>query len=226
MTTSAVAPIRVLLVDDQALVRAGFRSILEKQHDLDVVGEASDGREALAMARELRPELVLMDIRMPHLDGLAATRKMMTEPDPPRVVVLTTFNADGYVYEALRAGASGFLLKDISPEQLVAACRTAMDGDAMLSPTVTRRLIEAYVSAPPPLTGQRPKALHALTEREIDVLRELATGATNAEISTRLHLAETTVKTHLARMFTKLDVRDRVQAVVLAYECGLIRPGA
>ncbi len=216
--------IRLLLVDDQALVRAGFRSILEQQADLHVAGEAVDGAEGVQLARELRPDLVLMDIRMPHMDGLTATRKMMAEPAPPRVVVLTTFDADGYVYEALRAGATGFLLKDITPEQLVAACRTAVSGDAMLSPRITRQLIASFITAPPPPGEDVPEALRVLTDREIDVLREVATGATNVEIGERLYLAETTVKTHLARVFAKLGVRDRVQAVVLAYESGLVRP--
>ena len=216
----------VLLVDDQALVRAGFRSILEQQPDLHVAGAATDGREVVRLAREMRPDLVRIDIRMPNVDGLSATRMLMADPEPPRVVVLTTFDADGYVYEALRAGATGFLLKDITPEQLVAACRTAVSGEAMLSPTITRRLIESFIAAPSPPGKDLPETLRGLTEREVDVLREVATGATNAEISKRLHLAETTVKTHLARVFVKLGVRDRVQAVVLAYECGLVRPTA
>ncbi|MFC0554487.1 response regulator [Planotetraspora thailandica] len=215
----------MLVADDQALVRAGFRSILEKQPDIDVVGEAGDGVEAVYMARTLRPDLVLMDIRMPRQDGLSATEELMASEAPPRIVVLTTFDADEYVYAALRVGATGFLLKDISPEDLVAAVRNAMSGDAMLSPRITRRLIESFVGSPPPAGGV-PEALRGLTGRELDVLRELATGATNAEIGVRLCLAETTVKTHLAHVFAKLQVRDRVQAVVLAYESGLVRPSA
>lgn len=215
---------RILLVDDQALVRAGFRSILEKQPDLEVVGEAGDGHEALRVFAETRPDLALVDIRMPRLDGLAVTRRLMGLPDPPRVVVLTTFDADSYVYEALRAGAAGFLLKDISPEQLVAACRSALSGDAMLSPSVTRHLVESFIHSPAPLGDELPAAVRELTQREVDVLRELATGASNADIARRMYLAETTVKTHVARIFAKLGLRDRVQAVVLAYECGLVRP--
>lgn len=215
--------IRVLVVDDQVLVRAGFRSILEKHPDIDVVGEAGDGTEAVYMARTLRPDLVLMDIRMPRQDGLSATEELMASASPPRIVVLTTFDADEYVYAALRIGATGFLLKDISPEDLAAAVRNAMSGDAMLSPRITQRLIESFVRSPPP-SGGVPEQLRGLTGREIEVLRELATGATNAEIGARLCLAETTVKTHLAHVFAKLQVRDRVQAVVLAYESGLVRP--
>ncbi|MEV4812652.1 response regulator transcription factor [Micromonospora avicenniae] len=217
--------IRLLLVDDQALVRAGFRSILEKLPEIEVVGEAGDGIEAVRLAYTLRPDVVLMDIRMPRQDGLAATEELMAAAAPPRIVVLTTFDADEYVYAALRAGATGFLLKDISPEDLAAAVRNAMSGEAMLSPRITRRLIESFVQKPPPVDGV-PEPLRGLTERELDVLRELASGATNAEIGTRLFLAETTVKTHLAHVFAKLNVRDRVQAVVLAYECGLVRPSA
>ena len=218
-------PIRILLVDDQALVRAGFSSILAKLPDLEVVGEAGDGAEAVELATRLRPDLVLMDIRMPRLDGLAATERLMATPHPPKIVVLTTFDGDEYVYGALRAGAVGFLLKDISPEQLVAAVRSAVTGDAMLSPSVTRRLIEAYVQSPAPTSGL-PAPLTDLTEREVDVLREVARGRSNTEIGATLYLAETTVKTHLARIYTKLGVRDRVHAVVLAYECGLVRPGS
>jgi DNA-binding NarL/FixJ family response regulator len=215
---------RILLVDDQALVRAGFRSILEKQPDLEVVGEAGDGVEALRLVAETKPDLALVDIRMPRLDGLAVTRELMSAPQPPKIVVLTTFDADEYIYEALRAGATGFLLKDISPEQLVASCRAAMSGEAMLSPSITRHLVESYVRSPAPVGDGLPEAVRDLTEREVDVLRVMATGASNADISRRLYLAETTVKTHVARIFAKLGLRDRVQAVVLAYECGLVRP--
>ena len=216
--------IRVLLADDQQLVRAGFGSILGKSPDIDVVGEAADGRQAIAMVRDLGPDLVLMDIRMPVLDGLAATEQVLALPDPPRVVVLTTFDADEYVYAALRAGATGFLLKDISPEHLAAAVRDAMSGERMLSPAVTRRLVEAYVRAPAPTDGSPPQ-LRILTERELEVLKVLGTGASNAEIGAQLFLAENTIKTHVARILAKLGLRDRVQAVVLAYESGLLRPG-
>ena len=215
--------IRLLLADDQLLVRAGFGSILGKQADIEVVGEAANGVEAVTLARQLKPDLVLMDIRMPVMDGLAATEQVLALPDAPRVVVLTTFDADEYVYAALRSGASGFLLKDISPEHLVRAVRDAMGDDQMLSPVVTRRLVEAYVRAPAPSSGV-PGALAALTERELDVLRALGTGASNAEIGQLLFLAENTVKTHVARVLAKLGLRDRVQAVVMAYETGLLRP--
>lgn len=216
--------IRILLVDDQHLVRAGFRSILEKQPDLEVVAEAGDGASAIRSADELRPDLVLMDIRMPVLDGLAATRELMRLPVAPVVVVLTTFDADEYVYDALRAGASGFLLKDTSPEDLVDAVRTAMTGTAMLSPGITRRLIESYVARPDPTA--RSAALATVSERELDVLRLVAAGRTNAEISAELHVAESTVKSHVARLLQKLGLRDRVQAVVFAYENGIVRPGS
>jgi DNA-binding NarL/FixJ family response regulator len=215
--------IRVVLADDQALVRGGFRSILEKQPDISVLGEAADGLEAVHLVRELRPDLVLMDIRMPNLDGLAATEQVMRMPDPPRVVVLTTFDADEYVYSALRSGATGFLLKDISPERLAEAVRDAVSGEAMLSPSITQRLVESYVQAPAPVEGV-PAQLRVLTERELDVMRVMARGASNAEIAGELYLAETTVKTHVARVLGKLGLRDRVQAVVLAYESGLLRP--
>ena len=215
--------IRVLLVDDQALVRGGFRSILEKQADIEVVGEAGDGLEAVRLTNELGPDVVLMDIRMPRLDGLAATERIMASPDPPRIVVLTTFDADGYVYSALRAGAVGFLLKDTPPEKLADAVRQSVSGEVLLSRAVTQRLIESYVSAPPPADG-RPAALAELTDRELDVLRVLAAGHSNAEIAAELYLAETTVKSHVARVLAKLGFRDRVQAVVFAYECGLRRP--
>lgn len=215
--------IRILLIDDQQLVRAGFRSILEKQPDLQIVAEAGDGAVAIRLADEQRPDLVLMDIRMPVLDGLTATRELMRLPAPPVVIVLTTFDADEYVYDALRAGASGFLLKDTSPEDLVEAVRTAMTGAAILSPDITRRLIEAYVARPDPTSG--PAVLAAVSERELDVLRLLAAGRTNAEIAAELYVAESTVKSHVARLLQKLGLRDRVQAVVFAYENGIVRPG-
>jgi DNA-binding NarL/FixJ family response regulator len=215
--------IQVLLADDQALVRGGFRSILEKQPDIAVVAEAGDGAEAVRLARELRPDLVFMDIRMPNLDGLAATQQIMRWTDPPRVVILTTFDADEYVYAALRAGATGFLLKDTSPERLADAVRDAVSGEAMLSPAITGRLIASYVEAPAPSNGV-PAVLTDLTDRELDVLRVIASGASNAEVAAELYLAETTVKSHVARVLAKLGLRDRLQAVVLAYECGLVRP--
>lgn len=222
--TTQPAPARVLLADDQHLVRAGFRSILEHQADLAVVGEAGDGAEAVRLARELRPDLVLMDIRMPVLDGLAATRLVLADPLPPVVVVLTTFDADDFVFAALRDGAAGFLVKDTSPEELVASVRAVLAGDRILSPSITRRLIEAYVAAPDPTSAARVTA--ALSERELEVLQLIARGRSNAEIAGELFIAETTVKTYVARLLQKLSLRDRVQAVVFAYEHGVVRPGA
>jgi DNA-binding NarL/FixJ family response regulator len=216
--------IRVLIVDDQALVRGGFRLILEAQRDVDVVGEAEDGRQALERAREHRPDVVLMDVRMPELDGIEATRRLLADDDGPRVLMLTTFDADEYVYKAMKAGASGFLLKDVRPEQLAEGVRVVAAGDALLAPTITRRLIEQHVRRPPP--GSRaPAALADLTARELDVLRLLARGSSNGEIACALVVSEATVKTHVTHIFAKLDLRDRVQAVVLAYESGLIQPG-
>jgi len=218
--------IRILLVDDQALVRAGFRMILDAETEMEVVGEASDGREAIDQVRALRPEIVLMDIRMPDLDGLEATRRILASGDEaPKILMLTTFDLDEYVYEALRAGASGFLLKDTPPEQLVAAIEVISQGEALLSPTITRRVISEFVKG----TGPKPQAqfprLQDLTAREREVLTLIARGLSNAEIAKTLFVSETTVKTHVARILMKLGLRDRVQAVVLAYESGIVQPG-
>jgi DNA-binding NarL/FixJ family response regulator len=218
--------ITVVIADDQSMVRAGFRLILAAQPGIEVIGEAADGQQAVQAARRLVPTIMLMDIRMPVLDGLAATRRiLLTQPPPPtRVVMLTTFDADAYVYEALRAGASGFLLKDAPPEQLVEGVRMAAAGDALFAPSVTRRLVESYVQRPRPGTADDP-ALEALTDRERQVLHLLARGWSNAEIAAHLHLSEATIKTHVGNVFAKLDLRDRVHAVVFAYEAGLVQPG-
>ncbi|MGK5681437.1 response regulator [Actinoplanes sp. URMC 104] len=216
--------IRVVLADDQALVRAGFTLLLNLQPDMEVVGEAADGRQALAVVRATRPDVVLMDIRMPVLDGLEATRRLVGARSPARVLMLTTFDLDEYVYEAMRAGASGFLLKDVGHELLFAGVRTVAAGDALVAPTVTRRLIEQFVRRPPAGAGP-PAEFARLTARELEVLRLLARGLTNAEIAGELTVADQTVKTHVAHLLAKLGLRDRVQAVVLAYETGLIVPG-
>ena len=217
--------IRVIVADDQTLVRAGFRAILEVQDDLEVVGEAEDGEEAVALARKLRPDVVLMDIRMPNIDGIEATRRLTRDGDAPRILILTTFDLDEYVYEAMKAGASGFLLKDAPRDQLVGAVRTVAAGDALLAPALVRRLIEDFVRRPAP--GARPPPeLDALTEREREVLTLIARGLANAEIATRLFVSEATVRTHVTHILAKLGLRDRVQAVVLAYETGLVQPGA
>jgi DNA-binding NarL/FixJ family response regulator len=217
--------IRVLVADDQALVRGGFRSILETQPDIDVVGEAEDGQHAVELAASCTPDVVLMDIRMPRLDGIAATAAIQRTESPPKVLILTTFDLDDYVFEALRAGASGFLLKSAPPRELAGAVRTIATGDALFAPQVTRRLIEHYLTRPP-----RPAALAEgfgrLTPREAEVMMLIARGQSNAAIAARLYLSEPTVKTHVTRIFTKLGVRDRVHAVVLAYESGLVQPGA
>jgi DNA-binding NarL/FixJ family response regulator len=215
----------VLIVDDQALVRAGFRMILEAEADIEVVGEAADGREAVEEARRLRPDVVLMDVRMPDIDGIEATRRLLGEGDDTKVVMLTTFDMDEYVYDALRAGASGFLLKDVPPEQLVSGIRAVASGDALLAPSVTRRVIEEFVRHPPATVRTLPPELGELTARELEVLKLIARGLSNAEIATELFVSETTVKTHVARVLMKLHLRDRVQGVVLAYESGLIEPG-
>jgi len=214
--------INVLLVDDQDLVREGLRMIINADPELAVVGEARNGVEAIASARELDPDVVLMDIRMPDLDGIEATRHLVAAQTRARILMLTTFDLDEYVYRAMKAGATGFLLKDASREQLTSAIRTAASGEAMLAPAVTRRLIEEFCKRPP-LAGAAPP-LPQLSQRERDVLLLVARGMSNAEIAQELFLGETTVKSHLARIFTKLGLRDRVQAVVLAYETGLVRP--
>jgi DNA-binding NarL/FixJ family response regulator len=216
--------IRVLVADDQALVRAGFRAILEAQEDLEVVGEAADGGDAVTIAREVRPDVVLMDVRMPGVDGIEATRRLVRDGDAPRVLMLTTFDLDEYVYEAMKAGASGFLLKDAPRDQLVGAVRTVAAGDALLAPALVRRLIEDFVRRPPP-GGRSPTDLGELTERELEVLELIARGLANAEIAAQLFLSEATVRTHVSHIFAKLGLRDRVQAVVLAYETGLVQPG-
>ena len=218
----AAAVIRVLLADDQRLVRSGFRMILRADPGLDVVGEAGDGVEAVALARELRPDVVLMDVRMPRLDGIEATRQLLREQEPPRVLVLTTFDLDEYVYAALRAGASGFLLKDAPEEQLAAAIRVAADGGALFSPGVTRRLIERFTALDPDVAT--PPRLDELTARELEVLRLIARGLSNAEIAAELVVSDHTVKTHVARVLAKLDLRDRTQAVIAAYESGSSAP--
>jgi DNA-binding NarL/FixJ family response regulator len=215
--------IRVLIADDQALVRGGFRLILEAQNDITVVGEAQDGEDALAQARGLRPDVVLMDIRMPKLDGLEATRRLLSGDGESRVLVLTTLDADEYVYEAMKAGASGFLLKDVRPEQLADAVRVVASGDALLAPAITRRLIEDFVRRPPPGSGP-PVELAELSDRELEVLKLIAQGLSNAEIAASLFLSEATIKTHVTHILAKLGLRDRVQAVVLSYECGLVQP--
>jgi DNA-binding NarL/FixJ family response regulator len=215
--------IRVLIVDDQSLVRAGFRLVLENHDDIEVVGEASNGEEAVHSAGRLEPDVVLMDIRMPALDGIAATREI-TSRHPAKVLVLTTYDLDEYVYDALQAGASGFLLKDTPPEQLVTGIRAVAAGEALLAPTVTRRLIEEFARVRP-APHATPAALDELTPRELEVLRLLARGMSNAEIAAALVLGDTTVKTHVTHVLGKLGLRDRVQAVVLAYESGLVTPG-
>ncbi len=217
--------ISVLVVDDQALIRSGLTMILETEPDLDVVGEASDGREAVRLAKRLRPDVVLMDVRMPEMDGIEATRRLVRDRgDEPhcRILILTTFDLDEYVFDALRAGASGFLLKDTPPNELAAAIRVVAAGEALLSPSVTRKLISEFATQP----GVRPNGrLDELTEREREVLQEMARGLSNTEIAENLFVGEATVKTHVSHILTKLGVRDRVQAVVAAYEGGLVRPG-
>jgi DNA-binding NarL/FixJ family response regulator len=218
------APIRVLVVDDQTMVREGLRMILEAQSDIEVVGEAGDGAAALRETAAHRPDVVLMDIRMPGMDGLAATERLLRAGSAARVLVLTTFGHDEYLYAAMRAGASGFLLKDSPRAQLLHAVRTVAEGSSLLDPALTRRLIEDWVRRPPPAAGV-PEVLRRLTPRELEVFGALARGRSNAEIAAALVLSETTVKSHVAHVLDKLGLRDRVQAVVLGYECGLVRPG-
>jgi DNA-binding NarL/FixJ family response regulator len=220
-----VSAISVLIADDQALVRAGFRMILEVENDIEVVGEAADGRAAVQEARRLNPDVVLMDVRMPDMDGIEATRRIRDRDSTTKVLMLTTFDMDEYIYQALCAGANGFLLKDVPPEQLAAGIRAMASGDALLAPSVTRRLIEQYVRWPPEAARHVHPSLSRLTAREHEVLQLLARGLSNAEIAGSFVISETTVKTHVARILTKLDLRDRVQAVVFAYESGLIHPG-
>jgi DNA-binding NarL/FixJ family response regulator len=217
--------IRVLIADDQALVRGGFRSILEGQEDLEVVGEAADGAQAVEEAVRLTPDVVLMDIRMPGVDGIEATRRLSSLGVATRVLVLTTFDIDEYVYEAMKAGASGFLLKTAPPRQLADAVRTIARGEALLAPSVTERLVEQFVRRPPPGSATHP-GLEELTERERDVLQLLARARSNAEIASELVVSEATVKSHVNRILRKLDLRDRAQAIVLAYETGLVEPGS
>ena len=216
--------IRVVIADDQELVREGFRMIIEREEDLEVVGQAGDGQAAIELARSASPDVLLMDLRMPKMDGLEATRRILAAPGPPRILVLTTFDRNDYLYAAMKAGASGFLLKDVRRGQLTEAIRTVATGEALLAPAITRRLIEDFVRLPPP-GGRVPDRLKGLTEREAGVLRLVAHGLSNTEIAAELFVAETTVKTHVGRILTKLSLRDRAQAVVIAYETGLVRPG-
>ena len=223
-------PVRVLIVDDQALVRAGFRLILETQPDIEVVGDASDGATAVRLARRHRPDVILMDVRMPGLDGIEATRQILGGTDVPgtthpRVIILTTFDLDELVYAAMQSGASGFLLKDVTPERLINSVRTVVDGDALLAPAITRRLVERFARPTAPTSGS-PDAVGSLTPRELEVFQLLARGMSNAEIGESLVVSEATVKTHVASVLGKLGVRNRAQAVILAYESGLIRASA
>ena len=218
--------IRVLVADDQSMVRAGFRMLLADEDDIEVVAEASNGLEAVDKAGRYKPSVILMDIRMPELDGLSATERILAADDGARVLILTTFDHDEYVYEALRIGASGFVLKDDPPEQLIGAIRTIAEGDALLSPSITKRVIEEFVRRPLQAARTPPPEVGELTEREVEVLRQIARGLSNAEIAQELYVSETTVKTHVAHVLQKLHLRDRVQAVVFAYESGLVQPSA
>jgi DNA-binding NarL/FixJ family response regulator len=221
-------PVRIVVADDHQVVRTGFAALLDTQPDFAVLGTASDGAEAVRMSRELRPDVVLMDVRMPGIDGIEATRQLAGHADGPRVIILTTFDLDEYVYDALRAGASGFLLKDVTAERLFDAVRVVAAGEALLAPAVTRRLISEFARLPPKASDERAPAaaIGELTQRETEVLRLLAEGLSNPEIAGRLVVTEETVKTHVSRLLHKLGLRDRTQAVVLAYESGLVTPGS
>ncbi|RZU75259.1 LuxR family two component transcriptional regulator [Micromonospora kangleipakensis] len=224
--TTPARPVRILLADDQPLLRTGFRMVLGTEDDLDIVAEAGDGLEAVELSRRLLPDVVLMDIRMPRMDGVAATRAIVDARLPVRVLILTTFDLDEYVVGALRAGASGFLAKDVPAEDLVTAIRTVAAGEAVVAPRILKRLLDRFADVLPDPAASPPKALSALTEREREVLVQVARGLSNAEIARALSVSETTIKTHVGHVLTKLGLRDRVQAVVLAYETGLVRPGA
>ncbi|GLY88487.1 response regulator [Actinoallomurus iriomotensis] len=217
--------IRVLLVDDQELVRTGFRMVLDAQPEIEVAGEAADGRQALEVLRSTSADVVLMDVRMPRMDGIEATRQICARPDCPKVIILTTFDLDEYAFSALKAGAAGFLLKDAGPEQLIEAIRAVSSGDAVVAPSTTRRLIDRFVEHIPDKDGTTDAALESLTAREAEVLKLVARGMSNGEIAGTLYVSEATVKTHVGRILNKLDLRDRVQAVVFAYETGLIKSG-
>ncbi|KAB1912254.1 response regulator transcription factor [Micromonospora sp. AMSO31t] len=223
--STAGRPVRILLADDQPLLRTGFRMVLGTEDDLDIVAEAGDGVEAVELSRRLLPDVVLMDIRMPRMDGVAATRAIVDARLPVRVLILTTFDLDEYVVGALRAGASGFLAEDVPAEDLVTAIRTVAAGEAVVAPRILRRLLDRFADVLPDPAATPPKALNTLTEREREVLVQVARGLSNAEIARALSVSETTVKTHVGHVLTKLGLRDRVQAVVLAYETGLVRPG-
>ena len=219
--------IRVLIADDHELMRSGLRGMLDAQDDIEVAGEAADGAQAVEQAIALRPDVVMMDIRMPRVDGIEATRRLAAHGEgAPRVLVLTTFDLDEYVWEALRAGAAGFMLKDAAPRQLVVAVRTIAAGEALLAPAITQRMVERFMRAPPAGAAAQRERFAELTERELQVLKLVARGRSNAEIAAELYLSPATVKTHVTRILAKLDLRDRVQAVVLAYESGLVEPGA
>lgn len=222
--STAAKPVRVLLADDQPLLRTGFRMVLGGESGLDIVGEASDGAEAVELARRLLPDVVLMDIRMPRLDGVSATRAIVSSRLPVRVLILTTFDLDEYVVGALQAGASGFLAKDVPAEDLVAAIQTVAAGEAVVAPRILRRLLDRFAAALPEPATETPRGLEILTEREREVLVHIARGESNSEIAQALSVSETTIKTHVGNVLTKLGLRDRVQAVVLAYESGLVRP--